>query len=50
MVNFELVTFTVTFDLLLKNFNIDHNFFILKDRALIFGMCDPYDKTFPTVP
>ena len=32
-----------------KNFNICHNF-ILRDRAFIFGMCDPYDKTFPTVP
>ena len=48
--NFELVTLTVTFDLLLKNFNIGHNFFIVRDRAFIFGMCIPYDKTFPTEP
>ena len=48
--NFELVTLTVTFDLLLKNFNIGHNFFIERDRAFIFGMCIPYDKTFPTEP
>ena len=34
----------VTFDLLLKNFIIRHNFFILRDRAFIFGMCLPYDK------
>ena len=24
--------------------------FILRDKAFIFHMCDPYDKTFPTVP
>ena len=41
---------TVTFDLLLKNFNIGHKFFILGDRAFIFGICVSYDKTFPTVP
>ena len=40
----------MTFDLLLKNFNIGHNFFILWDRALIFGMCVLHDKTFPVVP
>ena len=33
-----------------KNFNIGHNFFTLRDKSFIFGMCDPYDKTFPTVP
>ena len=49
-INFELVTLTVTFDLLLKNFNIGHNFFIVRDRAFIFGMWIPYDKTFPTEP
>ena len=40
----------MTFDLLLKNFNIGHNFFNLRDKAFIFGMCVPYDKTFPAVP
>ena len=48
--NFGRVTLSVTFDLLLKNFNIGHNLFTLRDRSFIFGMCDPYDKTFPTVP
>ena len=48
--NFELVTLTMTFDLLLKNFNIGHKWFIERDRAFIFGMCIPYDKTFPTEP
>ena len=33
-----------------KNFNIGHNFFTFKDKSFIFGMCDSYDKTFPTVP
>ena len=48
--NFEFVTLTVTFDLLLKKFNIGHNFFIERDRTFIFGMCIPYYKTFPTEP
>ena len=34
----------MTFDLLLKNFKIGHNFFIIWDKAFIFGMCVPYDK------
>ena len=33
-----------------KNFNIGHNFFTVRDKSFIFGMCDPYDKTFPKVP
>ena len=49
-INFEHVTLTVTFDLLLKNFNIGHNLFILWDKAFIFGMCVPCDKAFPMVP
>ena len=49
-INFERGTLTVTFDLLFKNFNIGHNFFILRDRALLFGMCGPCDKAFQTVP
>ena len=40
----------VTFDLLLKSFHIGYNFFILRDRAFIFGMCVPYDKTIPPAP
>ena len=36
--NLENVTLTVTFDLLLKNFNIGHNFSIIRDRAFIFGI------------
>ena len=31
--NFQRVTFTMTFYLLFKNFNIGHNFFVLRDKA-----------------
>ena len=48
-INFEHVTLTVTFDLLLKNFKTGHNFFILRDGTFIFGMCVSYDKAFPMV-
>ena len=33
-----------------KNFNIGQNFFIVRDRALLFGMCVLYYKTFSTEP
>ena len=42
--NFEHVTLTVTFDLLLKNFIISRNFLILRDRAFVLGMCVPCDN------
>ena len=48
--NFKHVTLTVTFDLLLKNFNIGHNFFVLRGTAYKFGKCVPYDKAFPLAP
>ena len=32
------------------NFNIEYNFFTVRDRAFIFGMSVPCDKAFPTVP
>ena len=48
--NFERVTLSITFGLLLKNFNIGHNFFVIRDRAFILGMCVPYDKAFPPEP
>ena len=44
------MTLTMTFHLLLKNFNSVHNFLTIRDRAFIFGMCVPYDKTFLIVP
>ena len=40
----------MTFDLLLKNFNIGHNLFVLRGRAYIFGICVPYEKAFPLAP
>ena len=46
------MTLTVTFDILLKNFNmfnIGHNLFVLRGRAFIFGMSVPYDTAFPMV-
>ena len=33
-----------------KNFNLGHFFLTIKDRAFIFHMCIPYDKTFHMVP
>ena len=33
-----------------KNFNIGHNFWMISDRAFIFHMCIPCDKTFHMVP
>ena len=47
---FDLMTLTLKFDLLLKNFNLDHNFLITSDRAFILHMCITYDKTFHMVP
>ena len=46
----EHVTLTVTFLPTLKNFNIGHNFFILWDKAFIFGMSVRYDEAFSNVP
>ena len=43
---FYLVTLTLTFDLLLKKLNLDHNFWTKRDRAFIFHMCISCDKTF----
>ena len=47
---FDLVTLTLTFDLLLKNFNLGHNFLTRRGRAFIFHIYIPCDKTFPWVP
>ena len=47
---FDLVTLTLVFDLLIKNFNLGHNTFMVSIRALIFHMSVPCDKTFPWVP
>ena len=34
----------------LSHFWFAYNFFNLRDRAFIFGMCVPYDKAFQMVP
>ena len=48
--DFERVTLTVTFDLLLNIHDIGHNFPTVRDWAFIFGICVPYVHTFPMVP
>ena len=47
---FDLVTLTLKFDLLYKNFNLGHSFLTRRGRAFIFHMYIPYDKTFPSEP
>ena len=47
---FDLVTLTLEFDLLLKNFNLGHSFLTRRGRAFIFHMYIPCDKAFPWVP
>ena len=43
------LTLTLKFDLLLKNFNLGHNFLTRNDRAFILHMCIAYNKTFHMV-
>jgi hypothetical protein len=38
------------FDLLIKNYNLAYNYWMVCTRALIFHMSVPYGKTFPWVP
>ena len=47
---FDLVTLTLEFDILFKNFNLGHNLWTVRDRAFIFHMCIPCDKTFRIIP
>ena len=47
---YDLVTLTLKFDWLLKNFNFGYNFLPRNDRALILHMRIPCDKTFHMVP
>ena len=47
---FDLVTLTLKFDHLFKNFNLGHNFQIRRARAFILHMCIPCDKTFCVIP
>ena len=47
---FDLLTLTLKFDLLFKNFNIGHNFWMACGVTFIIHMCVPYDKPFLLVP
>ena len=47
---FYLVTLILNFDLLIKNFNLGHNFLKRRGRVFIFHICISYDKTFHHVP
>ena len=44
------MTLTLKFDLLLKNFNLGHNFLTTSDRAFILHMCITCDNIFHMVP
>ena len=47
---FDLLNFTVTFDLYLQNLNLSQNFKTVTGRAVIFHMCIACAKTLPMVP
>ena len=47
---FDIVTLTLKFDLLLKNFNLGLNFQTKSDTAFVLHMCNPCDKTLHMVP
>ena len=47
---FDLLTLTLKFDLLMKNFNLGYNFLTRRDGAYILHMCIACDKTFHMVP
>jgi hypothetical protein len=44
---FDLVTSTLVFNLLIDNFNLGYNFWMVYTRILIFHMSIPCDKTLP---
>jgi hypothetical protein len=46
----DLLTLTLKLDLLFKNFNVGHIFWMVSDRTFIIHICVPYDKTFLLVP
>ena len=46
----DLVTLTLTFDLLLKKLNLGYNFWTKRDKAFILQVCIPCGKTFLSVP
>ena len=48
--NFDLMTLTLTFDLLLKKLNLDHNFWTKSDWALILHTFIPCDDPSLMIP
>ena len=46
----DLVTLTLKFDLLLKNFNLEHSFLTRRGKTSIFHMYIAVTRTFPMVP
>ena len=48
-ITFDLVTLTLKFDLLSKNFNLGHNFPIRRARDFILHLCIPCDKSFQII-
>ena len=48
--NFDPVTLTWAFDLLLKKLNLGHQFWTKRDKAFILHLLILCDKTFPSVP
>ena len=48
--NFDLMTLTLKFNLLLKNFNLGHSFQTRSDQIFILYICTPCNKTFHMVP
>ena len=48
--NFDLVTLTLTFDVLLKKLNLGYDFWTKRNKAFILQVCIPCGKTFLFIP
>ena len=48
--NFDLVTLTLTFDLLLKKLNLGYTFWTKRDKVFLVQVCIPCGKTFLSIP
>ena len=48
--NFDFVTLTLVFDLLMEKLNLGYNVWTKRDKAFILHMLVPCDKTFLSVP
>ena len=47
---FDLITLTLKFDRLFKNFYLGHNLWTVRDGVFMFHMCIHCDKTVHTIP